>query len=48
MNLNDRRVGGVDLDDGCAVEAHAEEERGAGVEEVDAASRRTWRRSGRW
>jgi hypothetical protein len=26
MNLNGKRAGGVDLDDGCTVEAHVEEE----------------------
>jgi hypothetical protein len=47
MNLDSGRTSGIDLDDGHTVEAHAEEERGAGVEAVSAASRRTWKRSGR-
>jgi hypothetical protein len=40
VNLDGRPVGGVDLNGGDAVEAHTEEERGADVEVVGAASRR--------
>jgi hypothetical protein len=47
MNLDSGHTSGNDLDDGHTVEAHAEEERGAGVEAVNAASRRTCKRSGR-
>jgi hypothetical protein len=39
VNLDGRRASGMDLDDGHAVEAHVEEERGTGVEAVGAASR---------
>jgi hypothetical protein len=46
VNLDGGRTGGVDLDGGHAMEVHAEEERGTGVEVVGVASRQMRRRSG--
>jgi hypothetical protein len=45
VNLDGGCAGGIDLNGGHAVEAHMEEERGACVEAVDAASRQMRRRS---
>jgi hypothetical protein len=47
VNLDGGHTGGVDLDGGHAMEVHAEEERGTGVEVVGVASRQMQRRSGR-